>query len=109
MQGLSVTDTVLREFAGLHHVLAEQAGVRVNLFQHAHGHGTPDAVFPNNWFSTHAAGEAGGNVTENTLVLYPMKTPNRCALQGLQSSQREKLCRKLQRELLLLPGGLHTP
>jgi hypothetical protein len=29
----TVTQTVLREFAGLHHVLAEQAGVRVNLFQ----------------------------------------------------------------------------
>ena len=29
----TVTQTVLREFAGLHHVLAEEAGVRVNLFQ----------------------------------------------------------------------------
>ncbi len=69
---------MLREFAGLHQVLAEQAGVTVSLFQHSEAHGTPDAVFPNNWFSTHAAGEAAGGVTENTLVLYPMKCPNRC-------------------------------
>jgi hypothetical protein len=75
----TVTQTVLREFAGLHHVLAEQAGVRVNLFQHAESHGTPDAVFPNNWFTTHAAGEASGSVKENTLMLYPMKAPNRAA------------------------------
>lgn len=31
---------------------------------------TPDAVFPNNWFSHHS---------NNTLVLYPMLTPNRRA------------------------------
>ena len=120
-----MTEQVLREFAGLHHVLSEQAGVNINLFQHAEFHGTPDAVrhasknctskiqmdlevehrrmflnaaclaavqaflttcwhfdvqvFPNNWFSTHAAGEGQGSVKENTLVLYPMKTPNRSA------------------------------
>ena len=55
------------------------AGVRVDLFEHAAEHGTPDAVFPNNWFSTHPACEAGpGGVREPTLVLYPMKCPNRC-------------------------------
>ena len=43
-------------------------------------HGTPDAVFPNNWFSTHPAGEACGGVKQDTLVFYPMKCPNRCAL-----------------------------
>ena len=42
-------------------------------------HGTPDAVFPNNWFSTHPAGEALGGVQQDTLVFYPMKCPNRCA------------------------------
>ena len=39
-----MTEQVLREFAGLHHVLSEQAGVNINLFQHAEFHGTPDAV-----------------------------------------------------------------
>lgn len=78
-EGLNVTERALREFAGLHHELTEVAGVSVNLWQHSESHGTPDAVFPNNWFSTHAAGEGGGCVKENTLVLYPMKCPNRAA------------------------------
>ncbi len=54
------------------------AGVRVSLFQHSQEHGTPDAVFPNNWFSTHPAGEAAGGVKQSTLVFYPLKCPNRC-------------------------------
>lgn len=50
--------------------LAEQlqrAGVGVDLFEDT-GTDTPDSVFPNNWFSTHADGR---------LVLYPMFAPNR--------------------------------
>lgn len=74
-----VTQRVLHEFAGLYDVLTEVAGVKVNLFQHSLDHGTPDAVFPNNWFSTHAASEAGGRVGASTLVYYPMKCPNRQA------------------------------
>ncbi len=35
---------------------------------------TPDAVFPNNWFSTHRDREG-----QNVLVVYPMLTPNRRA------------------------------
>ncbi|WP_119965205.1 citrulline utilization hydrolase CtlX [Simplicispira lacusdiani] len=45
----------------------EAAGVRVHLFD-SHDPATPDAVFPNNWFSTHA----GGHV-----ALYPMYAANR--------------------------------
>ena len=45
----------------------EAAGVRVHLFD-SHDPETPDAVFPNNWFSTHA----GGHV-----ALYPMAAPSR--------------------------------
>lgn len=52
----------------------QSAGVQVKLFQHTLEHGTPDAVFPNNWFSTHPASETG---QESALVLYPMKTKNR--------------------------------
>uniref|UniRef100_A0A061RZ36 Amidinotransferase n=1 Tax=Tetraselmis sp. GSL018 TaxID=582737 RepID=A0A061RZ36_9CHLO len=77
--GTSVTQQVCREFAGLYHQLNEVAGVKVQLFSHGEEHGTPDACFPNNWFSTHPAGEAGGSVGERTLVLYPMKCPNRAA------------------------------
>ena len=72
-------DAALAEFAALHHALTERAGVAVALFEHAPHHGTPDAVFPNNWFSTHYAGEAAGGVTESTLVYYPLKCPNRQA------------------------------
>jgi hypothetical protein len=50
-------------------------GIIVNLFSYASQHGTPDACFPNNWFSTHSQEEVG----ERTLVLYPMKSPNRRA------------------------------
>lgn len=42
-------------------------GVSVHLFEDA-GTETPDAVFPNNWFSTHAGGH---------IAIYPMKAPNR--------------------------------
>ena len=45
----------------------EAAGVTVHLFDDE-GTDTPDAVFPNNWFSTHA----GGHV-----AVYPMAAPNR--------------------------------
>ena len=52
--------------------------MHVSLFQHSQEHGTPDAVFPNNWFSTHPTGEAAGGVKQSTLVFYPLKCPNRC-------------------------------
>ena len=43
-------------------------------------HGTPDAVFPNNWFSTHDSSEPRGTKDPTpTMVLYPMKCPNRAA------------------------------
>lgn len=46
----------------------EAAGVRVHVFDDFGEHETPDSVFPNNWFSTHA----GGHV-----AIYPMYSPNR--------------------------------
>lgn len=45
----------------------ERRGVVVHLFEDT-GTQTPDSVFPNNWFSTHA----GGHV-----AVYPMLAPNR--------------------------------
>lgn len=47
--------------------LLEDHGVEVVVFPAA-GDETPDALFPNNWFSTHPDG---------TLVLYPMRAENR--------------------------------
>ena len=46
----------------------EHHGVRVHLFEDLGAHDTPDSVFPNNWFSTHAGGH---------IALYPMYSPNR--------------------------------
>lgn len=46
----------------------EHHGVQVHLFEDLGARDTPDSVFPNNWFSTHA----GGHV-----ALYPMYSPNR--------------------------------
>ncbi len=46
----------------------EAHGVTVHLFDDAGTHNTPDSVFPNNWFSTHAGGH---------IALYPMYSPNR--------------------------------
>jgi hypothetical protein len=43
-------------------------GVRVHLFDEDPTQDTPDAVFPNNWFSTHAGGR---------IAVYPMYSPNR--------------------------------
>lgn len=45
----------------------ETAGIKVHLFEDE-GVATPDSVFPNNWFSTHA----GGHV-----AIYPMFSPSR--------------------------------
>ena len=59
----------LREFQGLVAVLRD-AGIEVIVIDDtAHPH-TPDAVFPNNWVSTHADGR---------VVLYPMEAENRRA------------------------------
>lgn len=44
------------------------AGVRVHVLDDPGDNGTPDSVFPNNWFSTHP----GGHV-----ALYPMYSHNR--------------------------------
>ncbi|GAN54564.1 citrulline utilization hydrolase CtlX [Tanticharoenia sakaeratensis] len=45
----------------------QQAGIAVHLFEDE-GRTTPDSVFPNNWFSTHAGGH---------IAIYPMFSPSR--------------------------------
>ena len=57
------------EFAALHTLLL-QHGVQVSVFDDLPDPHTPDALFPNNWFSTHPDG---------TLVLYPVAAVNRRA------------------------------
>ncbi len=59
----------LREFDALVDEL-RRTGVRVVAVDDTPEPHTPDALFPNNWFTTHADG---------TVVLYPMCAPNRRA------------------------------
>lgn len=64
-----VRDRARVEFDALVAVLTE-AGVRVRVFDDTAEPVTPDALFPNNWLSTHDDG---------TVVLYPMEAPSRRA------------------------------
>lgn len=75
--GAALRRKVLSEFSALHNVLTEKqggVGAQVHLFTHEDWHHTPDAVFPNNTFSTHTNLETGDACT---LVLYPMKDESR--------------------------------
>lgn len=58
-------EAAMREFQELKRKLVS-ADITVNVFSPKDS--SPDAVFPNNWFST---------TPDNKLILYPMKAPNR--------------------------------
>ena len=62
-----IIERAQEEFDGLVDQL-KAAGIEVVVFDEAEPHETPDALFPNNWVSTHADG---------TVALYPMFAPNR--------------------------------
>ncbi len=62
-----IQQNVLREFENLRTKI-EKAGVEVVCIDDTNLPLKPDAIFPNNWFSTHADG---------SLILYPMLTENR--------------------------------
>jgi hypothetical protein len=62
--GKDVQSNAAAEFEGLARSLSD-AGVHVLVLDDDASPAKPDAVFPNNWFSTHS---------EGTLVLYPMAT-----------------------------------
>uniref|UniRef100_A0A7S4CSE2 Arginine deiminase n=1 Tax=Eutreptiella gymnastica TaxID=73025 RepID=A0A7S4CSE2_9EUGL len=68
MTSLEIVEQACTAFAALYSALKSN-GVNVKLFHHEAYHDTPDAVFPNNWFSTHS--------DSSSLVLYPMKYPSR--------------------------------
>ncbi|KVV36820.1 amidinotransferase [Burkholderia territorii] len=63
----SVSAAARDEVTAAAHTLAG-AGVRVHVFDDHGERDTPDSVFPNNWFSTHAGGH---------IALFPMYSPNR--------------------------------
>lgn len=64
---LSAQEMALAEFDKFVSLL-ESNGVEVIVVEDTPEPHTPDSIFPNNWFSTHATGE---------LILYPMCAPNR--------------------------------
>lgn len=63
----AIARAALEEFAGVARQLAA-AGVNVNVVEDKAPPERPDAIFPNNWVSTHSDG---------TVVLYPMMAPTR--------------------------------
>jgi hypothetical protein len=65
----AVHAAALREFDACVDTLRNN-GVGVLVYDEPAAEGCPDAVFPNNWFSTHPDG---------SLILYPMAAPNRRA------------------------------
>eukprot|EP01104_Vermistella_antarctica_P009900 TRINITY_DN259_c0_g3_i1.p1 TRINITY_DN259_c0_g3~~TRINITY_DN259_c0_g3_i1.p1 ORF type:complete len:898 (-),score=192.82 TRINITY_DN259_c0_g3_i1:121-2739(-) len=66
----AIQKEALLGFTDLHMQLT-RAGVKVMVFTSEVYHATPDAVFPNNWFSTHR------HKDDSVFVLYPMKVHNR--------------------------------
>lgn len=75
-------EAVQAEFDALAAAL-EAAGVRVCVFEDTPERNTPDAVFPNNWITTHADGR---------VALYPMLVENR------RTERRRDLIMKLAAE-----------
>ena len=70
LEGVSASTVIEQaqaEFDRLSNALGD-AGVNVFVFEEQLPHETPDALFPNNWISTHETG---------TVCLYPMFAPNR--------------------------------
>ncbi len=65
----AVSQRALAEFDEAVRVLSD-AGVRVHVYEDTPAPVKPDAVFPNNWFTTHHDGR---------IALYPMYTPSRRA------------------------------
>jgi hypothetical protein len=63
---LDISEKAYREITAAAETLRHH-GVTVHLFEDV-GTTTPDSVFPNNWFSTHAGGQ---------VAVYPMKAHNR--------------------------------
>jgi hypothetical protein len=62
-----INKKVKAEFQSLCKKLSD-SGIEVKIFSQDDNLNTPDAIYPNNWFSTHS---------KNTIVIYPMLAPNR--------------------------------
>jgi hypothetical protein len=67
MMADEVNTNALKEFNLLKNKI-EAAGIEIHFYRQDDVLDTPDALYPNNWFSTHSNG---------TLIIYPMFAPNR--------------------------------
>ncbi len=67
MESDGVQELAMAEFNGLVKLLTDH-GIAVELIKITDDLQTPDAIFPNNWFSTHPNG---------SMILYPMMAQNR--------------------------------
>ncbi len=86
----NITKNALKEFEQCVSTL-ESKGINVQVLGKSNEQSkVPDAVFPNNWFSTRCNGE---------LIIYPMKTPNRQA-----EVQVEALSEKLTGQQFTISG-----
>ena len=83
-----VLPRVQREFQGYVEAL-RGFGVRVVEHGNPREEGTPDAIFPNNWFSTHP----------RLLVLYPMMAPSR------RAERKQRIISQLQKECVAVAVG----
>jgi hypothetical protein len=86
-----VQDMAVLEFKN---VVAElrNLGVEVITMRDPENAGTPDSVFPNNWFSTHASGH---------LVTYPMASPSRRKERRLEVIEQIKRACQCQKHVAL--------
>lgn len=64
----------------------DSTGVRVHVFDDNPKPEKPDAIFPNNWISTHADGR---------VILYPMNAPNR------RTERRQEIIDRLDKEFII--------
>ena len=67
LSSTEITRRALHEFEGFVKEISTK-GIEVIVYDDIKTKATPDAVFPNNWFSTH---------NDGTVYLYPMFAPNR--------------------------------
>ena len=81
--GEEAQNKALKEFDN-YVALLREAGVNVIVVEDTHEPHTPDSIFPNNWFSTHAGNEVEEFFEEDkdeqnkkAVILYPMYAPNR--------------------------------
>lgn len=83
----TINERAVKEFDLLAKKISEK-GVKVNIIQDTYEPSTPDSIFPNNWFSSHA---------EGILFFYPMFANNR---REELKKFREKLYDIIKRESL---------